>query len=257
MAPSVAIWRKCDRGPPARRAPRGVNRASARAAGSPSGGDCTATSSLLRVGLSRRDHSQLVAVTGERADPGWRRRVEVEPPALADRAASQLHRRGSPDVRPRHQPGRSSAARVPRPLGHDASTRVHRPPALPSIGFLLCCRSCPRVEGRIVLAPCGDRRLPGPQGPALDAAASLPALPQRTAIWLSRLRSSPAMAKAGIARVGPTQEKRTSTASGTRSPNVRSRAAPRSPGSHGTSATPRMKVTTDIYGHWERAERKL
>jgi len=131
------------------------------------------------------------------------------------------------------------------------------PPALPSTGFLLCCRSCPRVEGRIVLAPCGDRRLPGPQGPALDAAASLPALPQRTAIWLSRLRSSPAMAKAGIARVGPTQEKRTSTASGTRSPNVRSRAAPRSPGSHGTSATPRMKVTTDIYGHWERAERKL
>ena len=105
-----------------------MNRASARAAGSPSGGDCTATSSLLRVGLSRRDHSQLVAVTGERADPGWWRRVEVEPPALADRAASQLHRRGSPDVRPRHQPGRSSAARVPRPLGHDASARVRRPP---------------------------------------------------------------------------------------------------------------------------------
>ena len=48
-----------------------------------------------------------------------------------------------------------------------------------------------------------------------------------------------------------------STASGTRSRSERSRAARRSRGSRATSVTPSLKVTTDIYGHWERAERKL
>jgi integrase len=67
----------------------------------------------------------------------------------------------------------------------------------------------------------------------------------------------PAMARAGIARVGPTQEKRTFH-------SFRHTFAKRALES-GAQITwlsrhlghSTLKVTTDIYGHWERAERKL
>jgi integrase len=67
----------------------------------------------------------------------------------------------------------------------------------------------------------------------------------------------PAMARAGISRVGPTQEKRTFH-------SFRHTFAKRALES-GAQITwlsrhlghSTLKVTTDIYGHWERAERKL
>ena len=67
----------------------------------------------------------------------------------------------------------------------------------------------------------------------------------------------PAMARAGIPRVGPTQEKRTFH-------SFRHTFAKRALES-GAQITwlsrhlghSTLKVTTDIYGHWERAERKL
>ena len=67
----------------------------------------------------------------------------------------------------------------------------------------------------------------------------------------------PAMAAAGIQRVGPTQEKRTFH-------SFRHTFAKRALES-GAQITwlsrhlghSSLKVTTDIYGHWERAERKL
>jgi integrase len=67
----------------------------------------------------------------------------------------------------------------------------------------------------------------------------------------------PAMARAGIPRVGPTQEKRTFH-------SFRHTFAKRALES-GTQITwlsrhlghSTLKVTTDVYGHWERAERKL
>jgi integrase len=67
----------------------------------------------------------------------------------------------------------------------------------------------------------------------------------------------PAMAGAGIARVGPTQEKRTFH-------SFRHTFAKRAL-ENGAQITwlsrhlghSTLKVTTDIYGHWERAERKL
>jgi integrase len=67
----------------------------------------------------------------------------------------------------------------------------------------------------------------------------------------------PAMAAAGIPRLGPTQEKRTFH-------NVRHTFAKRAleSGAQVTWLSRHLglsspKVTTDIYGHWERAERKL
>jgi len=67
----------------------------------------------------------------------------------------------------------------------------------------------------------------------------------------------PAMAAAGIARIGPTEEKRTFH-------SFRHTFAKRALES-GAQITwlsrhlghSTLKVTTDIYGHWERAERKL
>jgi integrase len=67
----------------------------------------------------------------------------------------------------------------------------------------------------------------------------------------------PAMATAGIPRIGPTQEKRTFH-------SLRHTFAKRALES-GAQITwlsrhlghSTLKVTTDIYGHWERAERKL
>jgi integrase len=67
----------------------------------------------------------------------------------------------------------------------------------------------------------------------------------------------PAMAAAGIPRLGPTQEKRTFH-------SFRHTFAKRALES-GAQVTwlsrhlghSSLKVTTDIYGHWERAERKL
>jgi integrase len=67
----------------------------------------------------------------------------------------------------------------------------------------------------------------------------------------------PAMARAGISRIGPTQEKRTFH-------SFRHTFAKRALES-GAQITwlsrhlghSTLKVTTDIYGHWERAERKL
>ena len=57
--------------------------------------------------------------------------------------------------------------------------------------------------------------------------------------------------------VGRRRRSGRSTASGTRLRNARWRGVLRSLGSLATSSTHRSKVTTDIYGHWERAERKL
>jgi integrase len=67
----------------------------------------------------------------------------------------------------------------------------------------------------------------------------------------------PAMVAAGIPRVGPTQEKRTFH-------SLRHTFAKRAL-ERGAQITwlsrhlghSSLKVTTDIYGHWERAERKL
>jgi integrase len=67
----------------------------------------------------------------------------------------------------------------------------------------------------------------------------------------------PAMARAGIPRIGPTQEKRTFH-------SFRHTFAKRAL-ENGAQITwlsrhlghSTLKVTTDIYGHWERAERKL
>ncbi len=140
----------------------------------PSGGDCRATSWLLRVRLPRRDHAQLVAVTGERADPRWRRRIEVEPPALADRAAPQLHRRGSPDVRARHQPGgrpqhhwRVGSVIAPQRVRADPLCVPSAPP--PPVAVALALRATSSWH-HAAIAGCRGR-----QRPALDAAASLPA----------------------------------------------------------------------------------
>src|SRR5207302_5555221 len=74
---------------------------------------------------------------------------------------------------------------------------------------------------------------------------------------LLRRHLYPAMAKADIARVGPTEEKRTFH-------SFRHTFAKRALES-GAEITwlsrhlghSSLKVTTDIYGHWERAERKL
>ena len=65
------------------------------------------------------------------------------------------------------------------------------------------------------------------------------------------------MARASIPRVGPTQEKRTFHSFRHTFAN---RALER--GAQRTWLAPHLghsslKVTTDIYGHWERAERKL
>jgi integrase len=78
-----------------------------------------------------------------------------------------------------------------------------------------------------------------------------------SAAVLLRRHLYPAMAAAGIRRIGPTQEKRTFH-------SFRHTFAKRALES-GTQITwlsrhlghSSLKVTTDIYGHWERAERKL
>ena len=74
---------------------------------------------------------------------------------------------------------------------------------------------------------------------------------------LLRRHLYPAMARAGIPRVGPTQEKRTFH-------SFRHTFAKRAleTGAQTTWLSRHLghsslKVTTDIYGHWERAERKL
>jgi integrase len=74
---------------------------------------------------------------------------------------------------------------------------------------------------------------------------------------LLRRQLYPGMARAGIPRVGPTQEKRTFH-------SFRHTFAKRAL-ERGAQITwlsrhlghSSLKVTTDIYGHWERAERKL
>src|SRR6266566_1228916 len=74
---------------------------------------------------------------------------------------------------------------------------------------------------------------------------------------LLRRELYPAMARAGIQRVGPTQERRTFH-------SFRHTFAKRALES-GAQVTwlsrhlghSSLKVTTDIYGHWERAERRL
>jgi integrase len=74
---------------------------------------------------------------------------------------------------------------------------------------------------------------------------------------LLRRQLYPAMARAGIRRIGPTQERRTFH-------SFRHTFAKRAL-ERGAQITwlsrhlghSSLKVTTDIYGHWERAERKL
>jgi integrase len=78
-----------------------------------------------------------------------------------------------------------------------------------------------------------------------------------TPTYLLRRQLYPAMARAGVQRVGPTQELRTFH-------SFRHTFAKRALES-GAEITwlsrhlghSTLKVTTDIYGHWERAERKL
>jgi integrase len=67
----------------------------------------------------------------------------------------------------------------------------------------------------------------------------------------------PAMTSAGIRRVGPTQEKRTFHSFRHTFAKRALESVRRSLGSLANLGHSSLKVTTDIYGHWERAERKL
>jgi integrase len=103
-------------------------------------------------------------------------------------------------------------------------------------------------------------RLRGEWGSANDDGLVFPSTDQvgfLTPAVVLRRHLYPAMARACIARVGPTQEKRTFH-------SLRHTFAKRALES-GAQITwlsrhlghSTLKVTTDIYGHWERAERKL
>jgi integrase len=65
------------------------------------------------------------------------------------------------------------------------------------------------------------------------------------------------MTSAGIRRVGPTQEKRTFHSFRHTFAKRALESVRRSLGSLANLGHSSLKVTTDIYGHWERAERKL
>ena len=74
---------------------------------------------------------------------------------------------------------------------------------------------------------------------------------------LLRRHLYPAMAAAEIGRVGPTQEKRTFHSFPAHVREARARERRTYHLALTTSRHSSLKVTTDIYGHWERAERKL